>query len=56
MNQLGRALPEEIQVDTCDLTNEDEHVNAIITPESNKRISNKHQTNDKFRHFLKKIT
>jgi hypothetical protein len=31
MNQLGRAIPEEIQMDICDLVNEENHLNTINT-------------------------
>ncbi len=47
MNRLGRAIPEEIQIDTCDLVNEDEHLETIITAQNKKKRHSEQRSNNK---------
>lgn len=47
MNQLERAILEEIQIDTCDLVNKDKHLQTIITAQNNKKRHSEQRSNNR---------
>ncbi len=61
MNQLGRALPDEVQIDTCDIVDESERISEFIS-ENKKRhrdqravLTRKKESKDDVTSILKRV-